>query len=204
MAPHVRDIRGQMFMTIARFAHANRPIDGWYFEFGSYSATTMRLAYDAFHHLFDWDYVAFDSFEGMPEPQGDDRQEIWRPGMSSMSEAEFRAVCVQHGVPDERLTTIAGWYRDTLTPETAARFDARPAAVVYVDCDLYESTVPVLDFVGPFLQRGTVIVFDDWFCFYGDPELGERRAFAEFRERNPELRFEPLWGNGEGQSFICL
>ena len=52
-----------VFLSIARFAHINRPLDGYYMEFGSHEGRTMRLAWRHFQHLFNWDYVAFDSFE---------------------------------------------------------------------------------------------------------------------------------------------
>ena len=61
-----RGQRKQIFLSIARFAHINRPIEGYYFEFGSHEANTMRLAWDAFRYLFNWSFVAFDSFEGLP------------------------------------------------------------------------------------------------------------------------------------------
>jgi len=62
----------------------------------------------------------------------------------------------------------------------------------------------VLEFALPFLTRGTVLVFDDWFCFCGDPERGERRAFREFRERHPRLRFEDFLQGSEAKAFIYL
>jgi O-methyltransferase len=49
-----------------------------------------------------------------------------------------------------------------------------------------------------------VIVFDDWFCFYGDPDRGERRAWAEFCQANPDLRFLNYISTNEAQAFICL
>jgi O-methyltransferase len=76
--------------------------------------------------------------------------------------------------------------------------------LIYVDCDLYSSTVPVLRFCKDFLQLGTVIVFDDWFCFYGDPDRGERRAWAEFCQANPDLRFVNFISTNETQAFIYL
>ena len=51
---------------------------------------------------------------------------------------------------------------------------------------------------------GTVLVFDDWFCFCGDPERGERRAFRELRQRHPRLRFEDFLQGSEAKAFICL
>ena len=78
------------------------------------------------------------------------------------------------------------------------------AAVVYIDCDLYSSTSCALNFAKDFFQKGTVLVFDDWFCFYGDPSKGERRAFHEFRAQNPDLIFEEYIQTNEAKAFIYL
>lgn len=197
-------IREQVFLSIARFCHINRPISGYYFEFGSHSARTMKLCWKHTRHLFDWTYVAFDSFEGLPEIQDIDRQEIWAKGRLKTAEDEFVGAVTGAGMPRDRLITVKGFYDDSLTDELAARLAPRKAAAVYVDCDLYASTTPVLKFIKPFLQPGTIIVFDDWNCFIGDPEKGERLAWREFTEANPNLRFEPFVSNNEIHSFIYI
>jgi O-methyltransferase len=199
-----RSQRESIFLGIARFAHINRPIDGYYFEFGSHEANTMRMAWKHFRHLFNWDFVAFDSFEGLPEIGAIDRQEIWAKGRLATAEETFVDVVTGAGMPRNRLQTVRGFYDRSLTPELAARLKPRNAAVIYVDCDLYESTVPVLAFVRDFIQPGTIIVFDDWNCFLGDPERGERRAWAEFTARHPDLRFVPFMSTAEAQSFIFV
>lgn len=76
--------------------------------------------------------------------------------------------------------------------------------MVYIDCDLYKSTVPVLDFVRGFLQVGTVIVFDDWNCYHARPDHGERRAWAEFVQANPQLEFTDFVETAEGKALICV
>jgi O-methyltransferase len=164
----------------------------------------MRLAWDAFHALFDWTYVGFDSFAGLPEIAAGDELPIWRQGALATSEEDFVARVTKRGMPREKLLTVKGFYEESLTPELRDRLLPTRAAVVYIDCDLYASTVPVLEFVLPFLQRGTVIVFDDWFCFHGDPERGERRAFRELRERHPDLKLTEFVRTHEAQAFIVL
>jgi hypothetical protein len=64
------------------------------------------------------------------------------------------------------------------------------AAVVLVDCDLYASAVPVLEFVAPLLQTGTILIFDEYWNLGED--AGERRAHREFSERHPEIVSRPL------------
>jgi O-methyltransferase len=200
--PFGQDQRRYIFMSIARFGHINRPIVGNYFEFGCHGANTMRMAWDCFHHLFKWNYVAFDSFEGLPEIPEIDQQKIWEKGKLKTTEEAFRKVVVKHGIPNNRLTTVKGFYNETLTSATAAKFLPEPAAVIYIDCDLYSSTVPVLEFCKPFLKLGSIIVFDDWFCFHGLNNKGERRAFNEFRAANPEMVFEDFVQTNEAKSFI--
>lgn len=196
--------RRNIFLSIARFCVINRPIDGYYFEFGCHEANTMRLAYECFRHLFDWTYVAFDSFEGLPQIQEIDKQPIWEKGKLKTSQERFISTMRQSGMSRERLITVKGFYDQSLTPELKTQLLPRKAAVIYVDCDLYTSTVPVLNFIRDFLQRGTILVFDDWNCFHGDPNRGERRAFAEFRNREQDLVFEEFVSTNEAKSFIFL
>ena len=191
------------FKSIAYFCHVNRPMRGYYFEFGCHGANTMRMAWKHGRHLFDWHYVAFDSFEGFPEVADIDKQEIWARGKCATGEQEFRRIVRAAGMPDDRLTTIKGFYDASLTPELKSRLLPTKAVVCYIDCDLYLSTVPVLDFIVDFLQIGTIVVFDDWNCFWGDPERGERKAWAEFLAKHPHLRFAPFVAKTMSASFIC-
>ena len=196
--------REYIFLSIVRFCHLNRVTDGYYFEFGCHTARTMRLAWKYTGSLFNWMYVGFDSFAGLPEISEIDRQPIWQEGGLATSEADFRALVTSAGMPPERLRTVKGFYDRSLTSELAKTLLPRKAAVIFVDCDLYASTVRVLNFGKEFLQPGTIIVFDDWFCFYGDPERGERRAWKEFRQANAELRFTEFIQTNEAQAFIFL
>ena len=77
------------------------------------------------------------------------------------------------------------------------------AALVMIDCDLYQSTVPVLGFLADLLQDGTVVLFDDWFCFGESEDNGEPRAFREFLAEHPEWSAEPFVRfPAYGQGFV--
>ena len=196
--------RRSMFLSISRYCQINRPITGYYFEFGCHGANTMRIAYDSFHYLHNFTYVAFDSFEGLPEISAIDEQEIWSEGKLKTSQEEFISIVTRHGIPNEKLITVKGFYEDSLNPKLKEKLLPTKAAVVYVDCDLYMSTVPVLRFIKDFLQKGTIIVFDDWNCFYGDNNKGERKAFNEFRQSEPDLVFEEFSQTSELKAFIFI
>ena len=201
---YARSQREEMMLAISRFCHINRPMKGYYFEFGCHEANTMRLAWRHTRYLFDWTYVAFNSFEGLPEIQDVDRQDVWQKGKLKTGEQEFIAKCRKAGMPQDRLITIRGFFEQSLDAATQQRLAGRKAVVIYVDCDLYHSTVPVLKFMKHFLQPGTIVVFDDWLCFHCDPDRGERRAWAEFLAANPDLKFVPFIGTAELQSFVFI
>ena len=196
--------RENIFLSVARFGVANRPIEGYYFEFGCHSGKTMKMAWKHSRHVFDWTFVGFDSFEGLPEIKPKDDQVIWGKGKLTTTEDDFVRIVTSAGMPRNRLKTVKGFYDQTLTPELADNLGKKKAAAIYIDCDLYESTVPILEFIKGFLQIGTIIIFDDWYCFHGDPIRGERRAWSEFTERNPELRFTEFYRTCEANSFIYL
>jgi hypothetical protein len=188
-------------MTVADFAWINRPIDGYYMEFGCCSGRSMRLAWKYFKPL-GWTYLAFDSFQGFPEIAAIDRLEPFEKGKAAMTEADFIQTVRRAGMPARLLRTFPGFYRDTLTPALAQSLPDK-AAVIYVDCDLYESTRDVLSFIPKFLQVGTVIAFDDWDCYWSDPERGERRAWREFLNTNPCAHFEEICRIPRSIAFAC-
>ena len=74
------------------------------------------------------------------------------------------------------VTLHPGWFADTL-PAYASTLRA-PARFVHVDCDLYASTRVALGALAPHIQRGTVIVFDEYLCNPGW-EDEEHRALLE-------------------------
>ncbi len=65
------------------------------------------------------------------------------------------------------------------------------AAIVHIDSDLYTSARTVLWAVEPILQSGSLLLFDDWFMYRGDPTKGEQRAFTEFLEAHPQWQAIP-------------
>jgi hypothetical protein len=78
----------------------------------------------------------------------------------------------------------------------------KQAAVTWIDCDLYHSTVSVLNFIEPLLPDGAIVIFDDWFAYCGRPDRGKRAACAEWLARNPAISLLPYRTfQSAGQSF---
>jgi predicted O-methyltransferase YrrM len=74
-----------------------------------------------------------------------------------------------------------GWFDDTLPGFLANHKDH--FALIHVDCDTYEATKIVLDLVGPRIQAGSIIIFDEYFGYRGW-RCGEYKAWQEFVSRN--------------------
>lgn len=171
-------------------------LEGDYLEFGVFRGDTFRNAIRAAQQgfrateegRFRGRFFAFDSFEGLPEVASmGDGVNLYARGEFSASREDFENNLgrLLHEFPVE---IVPGWFGETLTAQTAERLGLRKAAFVNVDCDLYESAVPVLEFVTPLLQTGTILYFDDWFSYRGSMDHGEPRAAREWLERHPDIR----------------
>lgn len=180
-----------MAMLAMKFA-ASSSVQGDYLEFGVWQGDTFASAARSAKRvgLRDMRFHAFDSFEGLPTPKGVDTEGFthFAEGEYTASRRRFDKTLRKRRVPSDRVTVTQGWFSDSLTDETRERLALTSAAVVWVDCDLYESTVPVLSFIGPLLQDGTVVIFDDWYCFQARPDRGEQRAVSEWLAANSDFR----------------
>jgi hypothetical protein len=166
-------------------------IAGDYYEFGVFRGYLFHFAQQAADELQleSMRFFGFDSFQGLPEIEGNDRTAgIFISGDYRTEKDRVQAFLSDRGYDWNRGSLIEGFFDQSLTDETKQRLHMGPAALVMIDCDLYQSTVPVLEFVSDRLQDGTVVLFDDWYCFGGDQDKGELRAFGEFLAAHPEWR----------------
>ena len=206
------DADEEMLMRAFSFAGHNSP-DGDYLEFGVWKGRSFVKAFhmlDTFirgkkGQLKNMRFFAFDSFEGLPKPTTIEDMSTgeFKKGDYMFDRNSFEHVLAQKHVSKERVCIVPGWFNESLTDRVKAGFSLRKAAVVWIDCDLYESTVPVLKFIEDIIVDGTIIIFDDWYCFQGRSDRGEQKAMAEWLERNSGIRaipwHSPSW---KAQAFI--
>jgi O-methyltransferase len=179
---------------------------GDYLEFGVFKGYSFWHAQQVASHLHldGMRFYGFDSFAGLPPPEGVDRtyRGDFYEGQYTCSKAMVERNLNERGVDWSRTFLIEGFFAESLTPELRAQHRLERAAIVLIDCDLYESTRQVLEFLEPLLDRGTILIFDDWNAFDGDDRRGERRALGEFLARHHEMAIEPLFSYGHyGQVF---
>ena len=153
---------------------------------GGSSALLAAVIQD--HAEDDRRVFSFDTFEGMPDPTGEDTHQGiqaqdtgWGAGTCSASEQSLLEVCGKLNV-SHLIMPVKGLFADTL-PHWVERIG--PIAFLHVDGDWYSSTIDVLENMFDSVVPGGVIQFDDY--GYWD---GCKKAVHEFMARrglNPEL-----------------
>ena len=125
-------------------------VTGDYFEFGLFRGYTFWYAQKAADEagFTTMRSFGFDSFEGLPEVEGPDRKAaIFVSGDYRCSEDYVKTQLSERGFDWSRSALIPGYFDVSLTPDIKNELTMGTAALVMVDCDLYQSTVPVLSFL---------------------------------------------------------
>ena len=185
-----------------RIAGANNRLPYTYFEFGCHSGRTFSTAINAVNYLKmkNFEFHAFDSFGGLPATSEDDG--YFKEGTFNTSDKDFINIVKRR--TGMRLTDNyihKGFYSESLTKELQKELPK--AGVIYVDVDLYSSTLELFEFMEPLLCDGSLVLFDDWYCFPFGSEGGEGLAMKEFLEKNTHIKLIP-WKSFStfGQSFF--
>jgi len=179
---------------------AGNEIPGDYYEFGvfrgrSFSLVFRRLRTALPRKFFEgMRFVAFDSFAGLPETRDPAAPTHYHKGAYSYPRQQFERNVRRAGIGLDQLVVIPGFFDASLAdPNTHRKLDGSKIALCYIDCDIYESTVPILDFIAPRLQRGTLLVIDDWNRHRSSDQFGIRRAVREWLAKNPQIHLTQLF-----------
>lgn len=116
--------------------------------------------------IFSDDTVfGFDAFDGLPEQ--------WHGNIDHSNLFKYDGK-IPFVIP-ENGKIVPGWFDDTIP-----NFDYgdSQAKFLHIDCDIYSSTVTVLENVKNYIKPGTIIVFDDY-CNYPGWRQGEFKAWKE-------------------------
>jgi hypothetical protein len=183
---HLMDVNSvDSYLELLSFALTQvKNKDGLYLESGVFSGCTVN-------HIagqIDRTVYGFDSFEGLPER--------WRDGIDA-GQFKPRGGVLPKVRPNVEL--VKGWFDKTL-PSFLGRYPEN-VSFIHVDCDLYSSTKTIFTCLGPRVQPGTVIVFDEYFNYFGWKE-GEFKAFQEFIS-SEHLKYEYLSYNRTSQQ-VCV
>ena len=155
--------------------------------------------------------IGFDAFEGLPSfaehhPRWDiatfsSNYEIYHPWLTWQEPISEESVTDLFTLVELPLPQLEkGWFDATLP---YSRNHISKIALAHIDCDVYESTRTVLWTMEPALQDGSLLLFDDYFCYKAHPRKGEARALHEFSQHFPHWHIIPYHAYSTfGNSFI--
>lgn len=150
-------------------------------------------------------FFGFDSFEGLPEVTGIDcvKGDQFYTGQYACSRDQVEANLTTHGADWDRTHLIEGYFNESCTSALRHHHRLERVPVALIDCDLYSSTVDVLDFLRPMLMDKSILIMDDWNAYDADNERGQRRAMREFLRTHRRWELEPWFAYGSyGQVFV--
>ncbi len=168
-------------------------IPGDYLEFGVYEGTSLKGAATYWRKIGKpgMNFFGFDSFTGMKIEKGDEHPFYGTFNFST----EFKAIQKRFKrFPEVKL--IPGFFQETLKKPPQA-YGVTKAAVVMMDCDLQSSAQYAFNFIKGSIQKGTILILDDFFNYKADKKKGVQAAFYEFCEKN-KIRCEELIRYGVG------
>lgn len=151
---------------LLRLACTTAPI-GTALEFGVYTGITLRKIRDYRKPKV----FGFDSWQGLPED--------WDTGVEN-SHPKGTFACQKPINLASGVHLVEGWFKDTI-PEWLSAHQDDPR-LIHIDCDLYSSTLDVLQGLDARIKAGTVLVFDE---------------LIDFAERQ-----YPNWSNGEWKALV--
>ena len=178
-------------------------ISGDYVEFGCWSGQTFGTAFrELRRHSSVRHMWAMDSFQGLPSStDARDEHPWWQPGAMAMSEEDFREACRRNGIQEHNYTTVPGYYEESLSRNDSTL--PQNICLAYIDCDMYSSTMTVLEFLLPRLKQGMIIAMDDYHCPTEKQPSGNRSALVDFQRLHPEWTFVPFQRFGwASEAFI--
>jgi hypothetical protein len=136
----------------------------------------------------------FDSFEGLSEPHPQRDHSFWKKGQYACSlEQVSRNVKLAER---PRIQLVKGFFETSL--RSAEALLAEEFCYARIDCDIYQPALECLQYLGPRLADGAIVVFDDWPHLRG---LGEQRALEEWLPSAPHLQFEFLFYGAIGHFY---
>ncbi len=169
---------------LVRYLHKTLQLEGDVCEFGVAGGQTSALLA---HEILgtEKNIWLFDSFEGLPKPTDKDKlkNDIYSLGSIDKYEGEMaynvdavKSALTKINIPKERVKIIPGFIENTI------QSSGLPGKVcfAYADFDFYEPTITALNFLNKTLQKGGVVVVDDYDFF----STGAKTAVDEFISAN--------------------
>ena len=184
---------------------------GDYLEFGVFTGSSFNFAIKInrkidkiFNKKTNCQFIGFDSFQGFGEIKDIDQNPSFKSKFFLVNKGKI-IKNIKKIANKDKVKIIEGFYQETIKGKNPEDLGLNKARVVMIDCDLKESTFLALEFIKSCLQRGTIILFDDFHYYKGDITKGEYGAFEDFKRKYPEILFRKILNYGyAGVGFIVF
>lgn len=151
--------RYALYSHIIKYNILSDPID--YLEFGVSKGMSFRWWSENIKNE-NSRFFGFDTFTGLPEDWGSFK----KGDMDNNNEVPQ--------MNDPRCSFYQGLFQQTL-PEFLKNYSPRSGKIIHMDADLYTSTLFVLTSISPILEKGDIIIFDEF-----NVPMHEFKAFSEW------------------------
>ena len=177
------DVRGQVIVN---------KLDGAYVEWGVYQGEMIYAAHRVLQeHIHQ--YVGLDTFEGLPEPKGNDN-EIYHFG--SPGDHNISVESVEKDLSEVKPHLIVGDFRDQkVIDEFNGVVDK--VAIAVLDCNWPSSLKAAFEATEPKLYPGSIIYIDDYFAGTRHENLNENLLKQSKLEFDNFMTYPPF-----GRAFI--
>jgi len=155
---------------------------GDYYEFGVFkgSSFTHAIRCSKSNEKFDSSlssikFYGFDSFSGFGDLKESEKHSFYT---DINFKTDYKKVYsrVNKIIKPDRFDLVDGFFEDTLVSRSKSDF----ARIIFIDSDTFSSAWLALNFVLPIIQKGTIIILDDYFSYKGSKEKGVCGAFKKF------------------------
>jgi hypothetical protein len=182
----IHNIGKYMAIKKAFYLSAIEQTEGDYYEFGVYtgSSFTHAIRCAKFNEKFDpglsnIKFYGFDSFEGFGDLDDSEKHSFYT---DINFETDYNKVFkrVNKILPSDRFDLVDGFFENTLISKPKSDL----ARIIFIDSDTYSSAELALNYLCSTIQKGTIIILDDYFSYKGSKTKGVYGAFQNFIEEN--------------------
>lgn len=183
---------------------------GCYVEFGVASGNSMRAAEIAERRSHSYSLgiqrvrrlmYGFDTFRDFASTSREDLHPAWSGSKFTQSkefvERRFQRHTARVKLYALDMTAVTDPQGSPLISVDAYIPD-ETIAVALFDMDLGEPTFRALQWIEPKIRSGSMLIFDEFLAFGGDPNLGESGALTRFLARHTDISLRQFGQYGDG------
>lgn len=174
----------------------DRNIPGDFAEFGIFEGWWVSKLWELTEEVSLFRNIyGFDSFEGLSDPDPKYDSTFWKRGMYACSLDQVRANV--QAAKRRRIQLIKGFFEESLKRPQAQQIQR--FCFARIDCDMYMPALQCLQYLGPRLSDGAILIFDDWPHAL---DVGEQKALMEWLPEVAHLKLEFLFYNTFGHFYL--